>query len=358
MQQYEIHEAANLFPMMSEEEFDALCNDMEEGGYDNAQPIILLDGKILDGRNRYAACQKLGITPTTRNYTDSLSPFRYVIRRNLHRRHLTQSQRAALAANMLPEYEAEARERQAHGMTAPGKTLPEKIPEAIDTGDARDKAAADFGVNSHYVSDAKKIQEESQELFNALLSGEKTMGEVKNELDKDKKKPHVANNSGENEWYTPHEYIQAAREVMGEIDLDPASSDIANKIVGAKVYFTAEDDGLRYSWDGRVWMNPPYASELIGKFCTKLIYEIQITQGVDEAIVLVNNATETAWFSELISEAKAVVFTRGRVRFLDINGNPGAPLQGQAIIYFGNHTDRFINSFSKFGWAAEICKQD
>ena len=51
--------------------------------------------------------------------------------------------------------------------------------------------------------------------------------------------PHVANNSGENEWYTPIDYINDAREVMGSIDVDPASSDIANEIVKATQYFTS-----------------------------------------------------------------------------------------------------------------------
>jgi len=164
---------------------------------------------------------------------------------------------------------------------------------------------------------------------------------------------HVGHNSGDNEWYTPKEYIDAAREVMGEIDLDPASSEIANKTVKAKIYFTYLDDGLQYSWDGKVWMNPPYASELVGKFSEKLVNHFMVGE-VTEAIVLVNNSTETKWFSNLVSVASAIVFPVGRVRFLDELGNPGAPLQGQAVIYLGDNPGLFIESFSRFGWSAMI----
>jgi phage N-6-adenine-methyltransferase len=163
------------------------------------------------------------------------------------------------------------------------------------------------------------------------------------------KNPHVSFNSGENEWYTPPEYIEAARRVMGKIDLDPASSEVANKTVGATVYFTAEDDGLRYSWDGRVWMNPPYSSDLIGKFTNK-ITEHFLGEEITEAVVLVNNATETAWFQTMLTAASAVCFLRGRVKFIDMDGNPsGAPLQGQAILYFGKNSEKFKTEFSEFG---------
>ena len=169
-------------------------------------------------------------------------------------------------------------------------------------------------------------------------------------------KPHVSFSTGNNEWYTPSEYIEAARRVMGEIDLDPASSEIANETVGAAVYFTAEDDGLRYEWDGRVWMNPPYASELIGLFTGKLVRHFE-TGGVTEAIALVNNATETGWFNSLVSVASAVVFPRARVKFNMPGGETGAPLQGQAVVYLGDRPDLFLDEFCSFGWGAEVCRR-
>lgn len=160
--------------------------------------------------------------------------------------------------------------------------------------------------------------------------------------------PHVTFNSGDNEWYTPVDYIVAARLVMGDIDTDPASSAIANSTVSAAVYYTAETDGLSQLWHGRVWMNPPYAQPLIGQFCQTL--KAQYGRTVTEAITLTNNATDTAWFHDLLSVASAVCFIRGRVRFIDPSGSPsGAPLQGQAVCYLGSNVDRFREAFSQFG---------
>lgn len=166
-------------------------------------------------------------------------------------------------------------------------------------------------------------------------------------------KPHVANNSGNNEWYTPREYIATAHEVMGAIDLDPASTAKANEVVGAAQFYTAEQDGLTQAWVGRVWMNPPYASDLIWRFVDKLAVEYS-AGNVTEAIVLVNNATETAWFGGIINFASAIVFPRQRVRFWQPDGTQGAPLQGQAVIYLGDKPDMFLDLFSAFGWAARI----
>ena len=121
-------------------------------------------------------------------------------------------------------------------------------------------------------------------------------------------------NTGNNEWYTPREIIDAARTVLGAIDLDPASSPEANAIVGASTFYTLQQNGLAQSWRGRVWMNPPYAQPAIEHFAAKFAEGVgarEITAGV----VLVNNATETDWFSHLSNVATAVCFPTGRVRF-------------------------------------------
>lgn len=158
---------------------------------------------------------------------------------------------------------------------------------------------------------------------------------------------HVSLNSGENEWYTPPEYIEAAREAMGSIDLDPASCETAQANVLAKRYFDIEDNGLDKPWTGNVWLNPPYGKEVIGLFTEKVVSEAGRFQ---QAVVLVNNATDTAWFHDLASVASAACFIRGRIRFLDKSGKPAnTPVQGQVAVYVGPNVDAFREAFASFG---------
>ncbi len=157
--------------------------------------------------------------------------------------------------------------------------------------------------------------------------------------------PHVSYNSGYYEWYTPSEYIEAARRVLGVIDLDPASSEVANSVVCATKFYDLESDGLSQEWIGKVWMNPPFSSRLIGMFIDKLLSSHLVT----DAVVFVNNATETRWFQSLAKESSAICFPSGRVRCWGPAKSKSSPLQGQAILYLGDDYERFLREFSKFG---------
>lgn len=169
-------------------------------------------------------------------------------------------------------------------------------------------------------------------------------------LEMEGKSPHVANNSGNNEWYTPAPFIEAARLAMGTIDTDPASSEIANRTVQAAQYFDAEANGLRQRWCGSVWMNPPYSQPLISEFCEAVVAKF-LSGEIEQACVLVNNATETAWFQCLQRGATAVCFPRSRIRYNDSTGlRPGSPLQGQAVVYLGHRKAAFSAAFAELGW--------
>lgn len=159
---------------------------------------------------------------------------------------------------------------------------------------------------------------------------------------------HVSHNSGHVEWYTPPEFVEAARKVMGGIDLDPASCPEANKVVQADKFFGEAENGLEQEWTGRVWMNPPYAAGLNDKFCTKL-RDSYIADTVSEAVVLVNNATETAWFQTLARVANALCLPSGRISFWRPDRESLSPLQGQAFLYLGANIDAFRAEFGRFG---------
>ena len=165
--------------------------------------------------------------------------------------------------------------------------------------------------------------------------------------------PHVEQNSGEHEWYTPRDYIEAARAVMGGIDCDPASSASANAIVQATQFYTRDDDGLAQPWQGRVWMNPPYAHLLVDQFCERLAAHVSAGT-VPEAVVLVNNATETRWFARLAAVASAICFPLGRVRFWSPGKDTATPLQGQAIVYVGGNVTPFLREFGAFGLVVTV----
>jgi phage N-6-adenine-methyltransferase len=155
-------------------------------------------------------------------------------------------------------------------------------------------------------------------------------------------------NTGNNEWYTPAAYIEAARAVLGTIDLDPASSPEANAIVKASTFYTLEQNGLEQSWRGRVWMNPPYAQPAIEYFAAKYADSVR-ARLVTAGLVLVNNATETDWFHQIGAVSAAVCFPTGRVRFWSPDRESATPLQGQAVLYAGDQLEAFRQAFGQFG---------
>lgn len=160
---------------------------------------------------------------------------------------------------------------------------------------------------------------------------------------------HRAEGTGENEWYTPEQYIEAARAVMGSIDLDPATSESAQLRIGAAKFYTINDNGLNRDWEGKVWLNPPYAQPDIWNFCDKLIAELEIGR-VEQAVLLTHNYTDTAWFHRAESIAKHLCFTRGRIKFLSPDGEECAPTQGQTFFYYGGSGDKFGEVFRQFGF--------
>jgi phage N-6-adenine-methyltransferase len=153
--------------------------------------------------------------------------------------------------------------------------------------------------------------------------------------------------SESNEWYTPVRYIEAARAVLGNFDVDPASNEAAQQIIKATTYYTAETNGLDKEWPGKVWMNPPYGG-LSREFVACIIEQFEAGI-VTEAIVLVNsNSTETNWFAPLWDYM--LCFTDHRINFETPGGAKNGSTHGSVFIYLGLNEDVFKEQFEQFGY--------
>ena len=197
----EHHPIANIWPMMGEEQYKELKSDIEQNGCINK--IWLYEGKILDGRNRYKACQELNQHFSFLEYKGD-EPIQFAISLNMKRRHLTSAQKAALAVKIEPMFAAESKKRQqaAGGNHNPEgrnqhteeelRTVNKKIYQPTNNEPKKRKeqalqqAAKALNTNHVYVSQAKKIEKESPETFELLLEGKVSMKDASKEI---RKKP-------------------------------------------------------------------------------------------------------------------------------------------------------------------------
>lgn len=398
-----------VMPPLTADEYAELKSDIQQRGvmvpveYDE-------EGNILDGHHRIQICEELGITDFPKVIRTGMTEAEkrtHARKLNMARRQLNQEQRRELIREQLRETpeisdrqiatmlgtshltvakqrqgmeESGELERFTSSIGADGKERPRQVErkptpvtddevdrlfqEMSDDDDWQEDVVTDNDVKSAlYALDELTVQ---HPVLSSLIPEKPSLDELLTTYDgnstfyehakaaveqPEQHKPHVSFNSGNNEWYTQADIIEAARKTMGGIDLDPATSKVAQDVVKATTYYTAETNGLDKPWSGRVWMNPPYASELIGQFVDKLIAELP---NIEQAIVLVNNATETEWFNKLVYKATMVCFPKSRVKFYMPDGKTGAPLQGQAILYFGDNASAFSNEFRKKGWLANI----
>jgi ParB family chromosome partitioning protein len=155
------------------------------------------------------------------------------------------------------------------------------------------------------------------------------------------------------EWFTPATYVEAARDVMCGIDIDPASCALANETVRAPFYFDKERSGLdaRAMWNGRVFLNPP--GGLVREFWRRLQAEWtykRTTQAVWVGYSLQQLQTLQTDGDGPIVLASAICYPRRRIAFIDESGKPSkAPTHANYIAYLGPAVDRFADLFGEFG---------
>ena len=148
------HEYANIFPLMDDASLEELKGDIEKN--DLREPGVLCEGKILDGRNRYLACQRLGkeMAFEEANGDSSFDALAYVISKNLQRRHLDSTQRAMVAARVRGIFDERAKKRQRERK---GNQAGAKVETLPHLAKARDEAGEAFGVSGKQVDKASKV---------------------------------------------------------------------------------------------------------------------------------------------------------------------------------------------------------
>lgn len=154
------------------------------------------------------------------------------------------------------------------------------------------------------------------------------------------------------EWFTPAQYLDSVRAVLGRIELDPASCPEANKAVRATTIYTESMDGLSLPWHAAtVFLNPPYGTvrgkSLQGIWSQRFIDEYDSAR-FTSGILLVNSGIGDQWFRPLWRFPMCLVYRR--IRFNAPGGIKAvAPTKGNAFVYAGAHNHAFKDEFYKHG---------
>jgi DNA N-6-adenine-methyltransferase (Dam) len=256
-------------------------------------PLIVWQGILLDGHNRFDICERNSIPYEVEeiDLPGREAAIAWIEDNQLGRRNVTADQFAYFIGR---KYARQKKQGARTDLTSPqneGRLSPtaERVAEQHGVSRATVERAASFASDVDAIADRIGHAARTE-----LLSGSTgaTRAEVADAAEAVKETGlHFANVedvlkfaagrkkdspyssvkfTGNQEWYTPAKYIALAREVMGSIDVDPASNAIAQETVQAATFYTVDDDGLTKEWRGRGWLNPPYNQPEISQFTDKL----------------------------------------------------------------------------------------
>jgi len=147
------------------------------------------------------------------------------------------------------------------------------------------------------------------------------------------------------EWYTP-EWI--FKELGLSFDLDPCHAVIKIPWIPVKHTYNINDDGLRKNWRGNVWLNPPY-----GKYTKAWLSKLD-SHG--NGVALVFSRTDCKWFHDICTNANAILFLKGRVKFVDGLGSSGSSGAGcgSMLIAWGEENSLALSRMSHLGFFVKI----
>lgn len=147
------------------------------------------------------------------------------------------------------------------------------------------------------------------------------------------------------DFYTDESIVDAARNVMGRIDTDPASHAVANRVVQATRIYTRDDNGLQRPWNGRVWINPPFSEK--GVWADKALTEWRSGRATEICFLQQTRALTAQYFTPLLRASDAICIFDGRIRFW--GPKAADPNDGHFVLYLGPHRDAFLREFSPLG---------
>lgn len=171
---YEVHPAAELFPMIAGEELQKLADDISTHGL--LVPIIRYDGKILDGRNRLRACNMASFEPQFEEWDEEGGdPIAFVVSLNRRRRHMTESQLAAFAVRLAKVYDQVKEERKLANLRNQKPESSMSPTGDIEKGRSSELAAKAVGVGARNVQRAQRVENVDPVLFEKIETGEVTV---------------------------------------------------------------------------------------------------------------------------------------------------------------------------------------
>jgi len=353
-------EFANLCPPLSADEAATLEESLLAEGCRDALVVWAEQDILLDGHNRKRICDAYGLAYRTVGVSlpDREAAIAWVLRNQLGRRNL-HPDAASLMRGRLYNLQKKA---PGAPIGNDNRAIQRDQNDPIER--TADRLSAELGVSAPTIKRDGKFAEAVDvlrpfvpDIDRRVMAGDIPSRRAVIEAAREPEgAPHLLiSQSTSSEWYTPEGYIAAARAVMGGIDCDPASHDLAQAWIRASTYYTAETDGLAHDWNGRVWLNPPWG-RLTGDFIAKLSGEMAAGH-VCEAIVLVNaHATDTHWFQPLWDGL--LCFTNHRINYESPSAGGNGSTHGSVFVYFGPHRQRFINAFGVWGTIVEKARHD
>lgn len=307
MAKWRFHPACLLFPPLGEAELHALAADIRERGL--LHPITTHENLILDGRNRLKACEMAGVKPRFEKWSGTGSPLEWAISANLHRRHLTASQKAVLALEMLPLLEQEAKERQRLSKGRGKKVAKELATSTAGRGKSSQVAAKLTGTNSAYVEQVKGISRKAPELVEQVKAGNLTVTE--------------ASRLSKLDSFQIEKFFEAKGQHPGE-----RFTKLIRRVLPKKAPTAGADEGFFTNWT-EVWcgdslelMRSKIADEYVNVICTSPPFNHGVKYGNHNDNL--DQATFDAWMDEVFKEFLRVLAPDGSL-FLIVGHSPRHP---------------------------------